>query len=338
MKIAFTLCSNNYLAYARSLGESFLYFNPDYTFYIGLVDRKSESINYSEHPHINIIAVEEIGMGDVFYEMFNRYNIVELNTSVKPFYFQYFFDLSSEVQSVIYLDPDILVYDKFTEIESQLLKNSIVLTPHILSPIPLDNKHPNEQLFTIYGTYNLGFLALKRSGIAIKFLKWWSERLAVLGFDDPANGLFVDQLWINLVPAIFDEVTIYKNPGANAAFWNLHEREFKMVNSKWVVNNEHRLLFFHFSAFQFENTLLISKYCTRYDLSNRPELRPLLDDYRGKLKGNQYEKLRPLTCYFVAERKRLLEQITNDKETRRTRLKTKIKRLIPKRVKNFLAE
>ena len=38
MKIIFTICSNNYLAQAKALGDSVLQTNPDYTFFIGLVD------------------------------------------------------------------------------------------------------------------------------------------------------------------------------------------------------------------------------------------------------------------------------------------------------------
>ncbi len=38
-KIALTICSINYLAQAKSLGDSLLKHNPEYTYLIGLVDR-----------------------------------------------------------------------------------------------------------------------------------------------------------------------------------------------------------------------------------------------------------------------------------------------------------
>jgi len=37
-KLAFTICSANYLAQAIALGDSLLQHNPSYTFVIGLVD------------------------------------------------------------------------------------------------------------------------------------------------------------------------------------------------------------------------------------------------------------------------------------------------------------
>ncbi len=64
MKIAFTLCSNNYLAQAKTLGDSLLKYNPDYKFFIGLVDRLSDQINYSKDIGHEIITAEDIGIPD----------------------------------------------------------------------------------------------------------------------------------------------------------------------------------------------------------------------------------------------------------------------------------
>ena len=45
----FTLCAANYLAHAKTLGESLAQHNPDYHFVIGLVDRLP--------PHITTIVL-----------------------------------------------------------------------------------------------------------------------------------------------------------------------------------------------------------------------------------------------------------------------------------------
>ena len=45
--IAFTICSNNYLAQAKTLGDSFLEFHPDWKFIIGLCDEFDSSFDYS---------------------------------------------------------------------------------------------------------------------------------------------------------------------------------------------------------------------------------------------------------------------------------------------------
>ena len=73
MNLVFTICSNNYLAQAISLGASLLRHNPDYIFKIGLVDRRNEMIQYDQIPY-ELVEVEKIGISD-FDDMFKRYSI-----------------------------------------------------------------------------------------------------------------------------------------------------------------------------------------------------------------------------------------------------------------------
>jgi lipopolysaccharide biosynthesis glycosyltransferase len=159
MTFVFTICSNNYLAKAIVLGNSLLKYNPDYTFKICLVDRKIVEIDYASIP-FEIIEVENIGMA-AFEEMFKRYNIIELNTAVKPFCFSFFFKKVPDAELVFYLDPDIVVYNPFSELEDALDENEIVITPHFTTPIN-DDKSQAENDFLNSGLYNLGFLGLKK--------------------------------------------------------------------------------------------------------------------------------------------------------------------------------
>ena len=83
MKIAFTICSNNYLAQAKILCDSLLENNPNYKVVIGLCDELSDSIDYSFFNNIEIINVSKIDIF-CFEEIIKKYNIIELNTSIKP--------------------------------------------------------------------------------------------------------------------------------------------------------------------------------------------------------------------------------------------------------------
>ena len=62
MDIAFTICSNNYLAQAKTLGDSFLQYHPDWKFIIGLVDEYDNSFDYSSLANFEIIKVNEINV------------------------------------------------------------------------------------------------------------------------------------------------------------------------------------------------------------------------------------------------------------------------------------
>src|SRR5687768_14781862 len=114
-EIIFTLCSNNYLAQAKTLGDSVKEFNPEVHFVIGLVDKLHPEIDYSFFEPFEIVPFDTIGYD--FSEMINEYNIVEFNTAVKPFYIEFFFKkYSSQNLKLCYLDPDIEIFDSFANV------------------------------------------------------------------------------------------------------------------------------------------------------------------------------------------------------------------------------
>ena len=298
MTIVFTICSINYLAQARTLGESLRSTNPKITYFVGLVDQLGGiSFDPAYEPECTLIEVHTIGISD-FEEMCERYNITELNTAVKPFYFQYFFEKYPLADKVIYLDPDIIVFQPLTELLNRLDSYNAVLTPHITSPIN-DKKKPNELDHLNTGVYNLGFGAFRRSAVTSKFLTWWAEKLRFECLIALCDGLFVDQNWMNFLPLFVENSYLEKNIGYNAAYWNLHERTFSKQQNVFVVNGQSPLFFFHYSGYDPSNPLLISKYQDRYDFIQRPDLSELFDLYRDRLLFNGNAYYRKFPCAYI---------------------------------------
>lgn len=292
----FTLCSNNYLAQAIVLGKSLKHYNPDVEFNIGLIDKKNEKINYNNLP-FEIIEVEEIGIPN-FNEMVERYNITELNTAVKPFYFNYFWNKFEKKDVIIYLDPDICIYSKFDDLNEQLNTYDIVLTPHCTHPIN-DDKLPTENNFLNAGLYNLGFLAIQKSKNAKEMINWWADRLIDRAFNDFEKGMFTDQLWMNFTPLFFKKVLVYKNFGYNMAYWNLHERTLSTTLNSNFVNETNPLVFFHFSGYNPLKPDVISKYQNRFSFNNRAELVKLFEDYKKQLFDHGYFDYISNKCVYV---------------------------------------
>ncbi|TAH01518.1 MAG: glycosyl transferase [Sphingobacteriales bacterium] len=297
MKIAFTLCSNNYFAQALLLGQSFLLHNPGFEFYVGLIDEKSEQINYNQF-NINILPIAQIEP-DIL-DLALKYNIVELNTAVKPHYFLHFIE-KFNAKVVIYLDPDIYVYQNFKPLEDYLEIDDILLTPHILKPIPIDRKTPFENDFLNFGLYNLGFIALKVNNNTINMLNWWKQRTYQFGYHNLAKGLFVDQLWVNLVPILFGKCKIINHPGYNIGPWNLHERFLSIKNDSYFVNNDFQLYFYHFSNYNPANSSKIHTVFTRYDFENRPDLVNIYADYTKLLVNNNFFELKKIPCFYAGQ-------------------------------------
>lgn len=302
MTIAFTICSINYLAQARTLGQSLSLTNPDIRFFIGLVDKldgvELEAEYETEFP---MIEIDKIGISD-FKEMCDRYNITELNTAVKPFYFTYFFNQYPEAKNLTYFDPDIIIFQKLDELLSNLEKYPAVLTPHIGSPID-DRLTPNELHHLNTGIYNLGFVAFRRKPETLEYIKWWEHKLRYECLIDLCDGLFVDQNWMNFLPVFVPDTYIENHPGYNMAYWNIHERTLESKNNKYLVNEKYPLIFFHYSGYDPGKQDVLSKYQDRFELKNRPDLHSVFKYYKDQLLNNGNAYYRHFKCAYIKPEK-----------------------------------
>lgn len=283
--IAFTICSNNYLSEALTLGDS-LKANglAKNNFFIFLCDKKKIEINYEDLIFKVIEITDAIVPG--FTELTQRYQLVELNTSVKPSLFKYLFKSFNE-NIFAYLDPDLFFYKNIEIVVKELGDSSVLLTPHILNSVTLDS-HPSESVFLNYGLYNLGFLMLRKDYIANQILDWWEERTLKIGYDNPSKGLFVDQLWMNLTPIYFENVKISRHIGLNTAYWNLTERSISSKNDYYFLNETEELVFFHFSSFD-HSMKELSKRGSTIDPNQWEIILEMMSKYKTHLNANSFE-------------------------------------------------
>jgi len=338
MKIVFTLCSNNYLAQAKTLGDSIKLHNPEYEFFIGLTDKYANSVDYEKEIGHFIVPSEKIGIPD-FNELWKRFSILEFNTNVKPFYFQYFINRYPDIEYLLYFDPDILLYNNLKLIENEFGNNGeVLLTPHILTSIQLDDKTPGENVFLNYGIYNLGFLGMKNPHPDNRLLEWWKERTFNLGYIQPSKGLFVDQLWFNLAPVFFERIVFSRHPGMNMAPWNLHERILAEKDNLLSVNNNFPLIFFHFSSYKYCDSNIISKKYTRYSFESNPELRTIYEGYQKLLLLNGIQKFETIKCYYMTLKEQYVKE-EQQKEMRssfRNLIKHNIRKILPDKFINVI--
>jgi len=307
MQVVFTLCSINYLAQAKTLGDSVLRQNPDYKFIIGLIDKNHARVDLGFLGTLDLVEVENIGI-EGFDEMCEAYSLVELVTATKPFYFDYIFASYPEAETVTYFDPDIKVFAPLDDMLEKLKRFNIILTPHFTEPIQ-DRLLPTEKHVMSTGVFNLGFAAMRRGAEADRLNKWWMRKLRRECVLDLSRGYFVDQLWMNLAPAYFQDVLIEKHPGWNTAHWNLHERQVTQREGKYFVNDR-ELVFYHFSHYNPRRPESIASYHTRFSFAARPDLVPLYNEYNADLLANRYMDLIDLRCFYMKNegRKKLKRQ------------------------------
>ena len=286
MNAACTIVSPNYLAYARTVSASYLKQHPEHRFFILIVaDLLLEDRKIFEGEGFTPVMLMEIGLADVRGEAM-KYDILELNTNVKPTFMKYLIR-TFDLESLIYLDPDIFVYSPLTPVFEALDGGaSAILTPHLTTLID-DDKLPGEQDMLYNGTYNLGFVAVRRCEESWRLLSWWERRCLDLGFSEGRTGLFVDQKWMNLAPGMFDQVKILRHPGCNMAYWNLHERTLAEDGENYVVSGWVRLSFFHFSGIVLDDPAMLSKNTNRYVLADRPDLAGIFREYKAAVLANK---------------------------------------------------
>ncbi len=216
------------------------------------------------------------------------YDVMEFSTAVKPWLLRTLLDRPG-YDSVSYLDPDIQVFSSLQKIEDEAIKHGIVLTPHFTKPLPRDGKQPAEEDILIAGSYNLGFIGLGAGKTADELLDWWSERLENECLNDPANGHFVDQRWIDLAPSFWPDLFLLRETNYNIAYWNLPTRTLETDGDGYKVDGE-PLRFFHFSGYDPRRPRELSKHQNRVKLAADPALQRICDAYGELLKESGYEE------------------------------------------------
>lgn len=318
--IFFSLCSNNYLAQAKSLGDSVLKFYPQSSFVIGLVDYRDDQIDYSFFQRMEILPFDQLGFPE-FEDMLSRYNVIEFNTAVKPFYIDYLWRTYGTDHQIIYLDPDILLYRPLEHVTKALKSYPVVLTP-MFCEAPAETSL-DELVALRHGMFNLGFIALRYSDESNRLIQWWKARLRTHCLIDKPRGIFVDQKWIDLVPLLFEGIFILKHRGYNIAWWNFSERKLIDSGSDFAVNHpDLQLFFFHFSGFKPGSEYITGRSGEpQFAYGNRSELKRLAEEYRIMLLENRYNffsQLEPKLSFY------------SPKFTLKYRVKTSLKKLLRK--------
>jgi glycosyltransferase involved in cell wall biosynthesis len=278
-RAVFTICSNNYVAYAKVLLESARRHHPEVNLFLCLVDEKLEQTGLYPK-YCELILANELNIPN-FNSFAFQYDIMELNTAVKPFVFLKLF--RDGFDQVVYFDPDIEIFrpleSVFTALDSGA---SFILTPHLLAPAEND-ANPSDIVIMRAGIYNLGFLGCGHQDETEGLLSWWARRLRYECINNQDAGIFVDQKFMDLIPAFADQCKILRDLTCNVAYWNLGQRSLTEQGGSWFVDGK-PISFFHFSGVEPDNAKLLSKHTSSFrgDLMPAP-LRSLLNHYFQRL-------------------------------------------------------
>lgn len=276
-----TIVAGNYLALARVLSQSFLKHHPGARFVVLVVDDTPvEQFDDS----VAIWRLHDLGQPmENLHEMAGIYDVMEFCTAVKPWLLMRLVG-DADTELVVYLDPDIEVYAPIEDVVLPATTKAMVVTPHVLTPMPRDSMRPNEADVLGSGVYNLGFLAVGCRAKSEGFLEFWAQRVLRDAIIDQPKMLFTDQRWVDFVP-MFPHV-VCADEGCNVAYWNVWGREVTQDSDGTWMAGANVLRFFHFSGFDPRAPQWLSSHQgdrPRVRLPEHPGLAALCHGYAQRL-------------------------------------------------------
>lgn len=243
-----TIVTKNYLADARVLWRRLKAAHPEVVFIVVVADDVDGTFVTDSEPFPVILSRDVL---PAFEHRALRfcYTAFEFCNLLRPFVHLHVFDRYDADVST-YLDADLNILGPLTSAFDATSTCSILLSPHLLSPCDTAVRQEADNLLLRFGTFNSGFLAVRRCEEGERFLRWLGDRLRLHCVAD-APPLFVDQIWLNLVPSLFPNCAIHRDPGHNVGYWNVHERHPARTPDGWAVNG-HALRYSHMSGWRLD--------------------------------------------------------------------------------------
>lgn len=289
-----TVATRNYAHFAFALAESAQRHHPESDVYVCFADTPLDD---SPPPSlsVHILLASQLGIADWKRFAF-QYTPFELSCALKPYAMRSLFDAG--YSEIVYLDADMRVLNPISEVFDILSRRSIVITPHLINPLPEDNHRPGEDLFLMAGTYNAGFIAVRRDEISDEFLNWWMARLTAHCFVDLSASLFVDQKWLNLVPGLFDNVHILRDPAYNTGHWTMPQFALSLNSQQQACIANKPIALFHFSNLSPGATAEFDHCQNRTSFSEQPVLQALVRDYHAVLEKYNSRNYASFGCEY----------------------------------------
>ena len=158
---------------------------------------------------------------------FFRHMQEEAAGAIKPFFFSYLFS-RYPIEHLIYLAPESLVLNPLDDLSDALSQADVVLTPHIISPVPRGDVAPSDSDVSRIGSYAPGCLALRRSARSDQILQWWSERYLTA---ETVLRFRYCRPWLYLAPHFFRGVESLRDPDTTSDMGT-----YRMIMCGWMAN------------------------------------------------------------------------------------------------------
>ncbi len=270
----------NYLPRLLSLLDSLVSFGDSSDTLILALDDATNDF-FALHPRAGVQAVSLIELETKFPELNqikHSRSKMEYVFTLTPFVMKFALENSENGELVAYLDADLFFFNNPAAVFRSMVGSDIGIIPH----------HYPEELakpLAKYGNFNVGLVAIRNSDSGKECLDWWASRCLEWCGDEPFEGKYADQGYLDQFPNLFHGVKVLENRGFNLAPWNTSGQFILQdTNGHVILGNQTPLTFFHFHGLK-----KFGKWMITSQLNYRsPASKPLMEHvYKPYLRALQ---------------------------------------------------
>jgi hypothetical protein len=275
----FTVASVSYLPMASLLFESLRTHHPELTPTLLIPDVTRAGLEGLRKEGADALAkllcVEDLGF-DFLEAARIYYSALEFCSALKVLGTAHILKTESDC---LFLDPDMVVMQRLDGVLQA--QDSILVTPHVLAPLPEDGLAPDDLEMCGSGFVNGGVFRARAGAPA---LPWLVSKARGHWFVAQQLGMYADQLWLSALPFLFPQIQVLRDPTINVAYWNLHERPLRRDGATLRLASGEAVKLFHFSGFSRPSGGRLTKHSQRrYDPMTEEIVALLVADYEAKL-------------------------------------------------------
>jgi glycosyltransferase involved in cell wall biosynthesis len=277
------IATRNFLPFAQLTARSFLAHHQEFSVFVLIVD--GEPPDAEAFTEGSVVFLSDLGLRHADWYA-AKFSASEFANALKPVFLAY---LAKFATKAIYLDCDIAVFSRLTEMIDLLETQDMVLIPHMLTPPPRPEQfwvHPTRADTFNAGLINAGCFALRLAQCK-EFLTLWENMNFAPGTFYDGAGSQTDQQHLNWALVAVSGAYVLRDIRYNVAYWNLHERDLRLASSEdgrphFEVDGR-PLGFFHFSGYDIHDRLRLSAHDGRHSVYNFPAAAEILNWYSDQI-------------------------------------------------------
>ncbi|MEK7092515.1 MAG: hypothetical protein AAB907_02730, partial [Patescibacteria group bacterium] len=210
-------------------------------------DQSYDSLSKFALPNLRLVRLGELEDESILRVKKER-SLREYCLTLKPYIILHMLNSRPEINSITFLDSDLYFFQSTDILYDELGNNSIGITRN---NFPGKNANDMEK---ISGTFNAGFIIIKNDSRARVCMEWWRKKCLEFCSVEHGNGTYGEQLYMDTWPDKFEGVYIFKNIGANVAYWNIEGHQILTDANGGIklrkkgVKISVPLVFYHFSG------------------------------------------------------------------------------------------